>query len=71
LGDAAQLDWDGMISSIDTREEYGEVREVGYASFGERLFCVVFVRRDQAVRIISLRKANSREVDRYEESQTD
>jgi uncharacterized DUF497 family protein len=37
----------------------------------ERLYCVVFVRRGDIVRVISLRNANQDEVDSYEESQTD
>ncbi len=68
LGEAAQLEWDRMVTEIDTRQVYGEVREVGYSVMGERLYCVVFVRRDEVTRIISLRKANRREVDDYEKT---
>ena len=41
---------------------------IGYALFGERLYCVVYVDREDARRIIRLRKANSREVIRYAEN---
>ena len=34
------------------------------------LYCVVFVRRGEVFRIISLRKANDREVEAYEKGQT-
>lgn len=71
LSEAEHLDWDAMIAAVDTRKEYGETRLVGYAPMGERLYCVVFVERTEGRRIISLRKANSREVDRYEKSQAD
>jgi len=57
-----------MVATADTRKDYGEARVIGYAPIGERLYCVVFVERDEGRRIISLRKANSREVARYEES---
>lgn len=38
---------------------------IGYAFIGMRLYCVVFTDRDNERRIISLRKANSREVKHY------
>ena len=71
LSEAEHLDWDAMIAAVDTRKDYGETRLVGYAPLGERLHCVVFVDRADGRRIISLRRANSREVDRYEQSQAD
>jgi uncharacterized protein len=70
LGEAAQLDWDAALVAPDTRHEYGEHREIGYAPMGARLYCVVFVRRGEVFRIISLRKANDREVEAYEKGQT-
>ncbi len=39
---------------------------IGYAPIGRRLYCVVFVDRGEVRRVISLRKANSREVRMYE-----
>ncbi len=38
---------------------------IGYALVGARLYCVVFAGRAGVRRIISLRKANDREVDLY------
>jgi uncharacterized DUF497 family protein len=38
---------------------------VGYAPLGMRVFCVVFTDRGEERRVISLRKANIREVRRY------
>jgi uncharacterized DUF497 family protein len=40
---------------------------IGYALMGNRLFCVVFTDRPGIRRIISLRKANNREIARYAE----
>jgi uncharacterized DUF497 family protein len=50
----------------DDRRDYGEVREIGFTVIGQRLYVVVFVQRGQTMRIVSLRKANSREVKAYE-----
>ena len=65
LAAAAQLDWDAALVWIDDRADYGELRIVALAPIGDRLFFVVFVDRDQARRIISLRRANRREVNHY------
>ena len=46
--------------------DYGEPRHIGYGPIGRRLYCVVFVDQGGTLRIISLRKANNREIDRYE-----
>jgi uncharacterized DUF497 family protein len=70
LGMADELEWDTLDCKPDTRREYGEPRQIGYAIAGDRLYCVVFVDRPADApterRIISLRKANSREVRHYE-----
>ncbi len=68
LADARRLDWDEMIWWPDTRRNYGEDRCVGVAPIGNRLFVVVYVDRNPARRIISLRKANEREVRLYAQS---
>lgn len=65
LQDATLLDWDSALVDKDSRMDYGEVREVAYVLRDSRLYIVVFTRRDDELRIISLRKANSREVKYY------
>ncbi len=65
LGLATQLAWDELLCRPDTRRDYGELREIGYAPIGDRLFCVVFVQRAREWRVVSLRKANRREVIDY------
>ena len=62
---ANDLEWATLITKTDARRNYGEVRTIGYALMGTRLFCVVFTDRDSDRRIISLRKANQREVSNY------
>ena len=67
---ANRQEWDTLLCKPDTRRDYGEARQIGYAIAGERLFCVVFVDRPGGApierRIISLRKANIREVKSYD-----
>lgn len=67
---AEGLEWDTLECKPDTRRDYGELRQLGYVIAGDRLYCVVFVDRPADApterRIISLRKANSREVKSYE-----
>ena len=62
---AARLDWDAALAWIDDRADYGEMRIVALAPIGDRLFFVVFVDRENSRRIISLRRANRREVNHY------
>lgn len=45
--------------------DYKEIREVAFALKNERLYVVIFTRRRDELRIISLRKANTREVKYY------
>ncbi|MCA8013325.1 BrnT family toxin [Burkholderia vietnamiensis] len=64
---AEAINWSDVWCAPDDRRDFGELREIGYAVIDERLYCVVFTQRDDKMRIISLRKANSREVKRYVE----
>lgn len=64
---AAQLDWSDVLSYVDDRRDYSEVREVGFGVIGDRLYCVVFTQRGDSMHIISMRKANKREVKSYVE----
>lgn len=66
LSAAARLDWSRVLAKLDSRGDYGEPRQIGYGPIGRRLYCVVFVDRGETRRIISLRKTNNREIDRYE-----
>lgn len=52
----------------DTRHSYGEERYQLLGKIEQRLFVVVYTPRHHAIRIISARKANQREVRRYEDS---
>ena len=63
---AYEFDWNKAVIFPDTRRDYGEPRWLAYAPIRERLHAMVFTIRASRVRVISLRKANSREVARYE-----
>ncbi len=69
LASAAALEWADAMVTPDARRDYGEARMIGYVPLGDRLFCVVYVDRPPENpterRIISLRKANFREVNLY------
>jgi len=63
----SDLDWDNAWIYEDERNEYGEVRYIAYGMLGGRLHFVCFIETDDGIRVISFRKANSREVKRYEQ----
>ena len=65
LAMAESLEWDLLLATEDIREDYGEVRLVGFAPIGRTVYCVVFTETDDSYRIISLRKALSKEVRYY------
>ncbi|MCL1825535.1 MAG: BrnT family toxin [Betaproteobacteria bacterium] len=64
---AADFDFTTAVYFLDDRKDYGEKRIRAFGYFGERLYCLVFVETDDGIRVISFRKANSREVKRYEQ----
>jgi uncharacterized protein len=64
--DLEGLDWPRAVTYEDRRRDYGETRLIAMAPLGTRLHVVVYVERAGERRIISARKANSREVTVYE-----
>lgn len=64
----ADLEWDTAVVWADVRHDYGEARMVSIGFIGARLYFVAFVDRGARRRIISLRKANKREVKWYAEN---
>ena len=61
LFDGLRLEW------LDARKDYGEVRVNTLGEIQGRVFFASFTRREDAIRIISFRKANARETRRYRE----
>lgn len=62
---AATLDLDDALLWFDLRRDYGESRVLALAPKTGILYYVAFVDRADVRRIISLRRANRREVKRY------
>ncbi len=63
---AADFEWETAGIVPDPRRSYGETRFIAAGFIGQRLHVMVFTFRGENVRIISLRKANRREILRYE-----
>ena len=62
----AEVLFDGKhVKLADDRFAYGEKRMIAFGKVGLSVFACVFTDRGVPRRIISLRKANSREVKRY------
>ena len=65
---AGELDWDSALVWVDDRFEYRELRMIALAPKTTTLYYVAFVERGSVQRIISLRRANRREVKYYVEN---
>ena len=63
---AADFEWSSALTVEDTRKDYGEPRWQALGFIEERLHMLVFTPRGVDTHVISLRKANKREVKRYE-----
>jgi uncharacterized DUF497 family protein len=60
-----RLEWETAIVVEDTRRNYGEIRLQVLARLEGRLYAAVATPRGEDLRVISFRKANRREVERY------
>ena len=65
---AGDLDWKAALVWVDERFEYREARMIALAPKTEILYYVAYVDRGDVRRIISLRRANRREVKHYVEN---
>ena len=65
LASAGDFEMDTAIMCGDARHEYGEARFVATGLIGDRVHVMVFTMHGETVRVISLRKANRREVFKY------
>jgi uncharacterized DUF497 family protein len=63
---ACDFIWDEALTIEDSRRNYNEPRFLSYAPIADRLYVMIRTQRGVARRIISLRKANKREVLKYE-----
>lgn len=67
LSRAEEFDFDTALFMVDDRKDYGEKRYIAYGYIGSRVHAIVFTKRGQTVRVISLRKANEREQEVFNE----
>ena len=58
--------WDTALETVDDRQRYGEERWVALGAIADRIHVMIYTLRGKTIRIISLRKANKREVTYYE-----
>ncbi len=65
FNDAHELFEGDKLIIQDDRKDYGERRDIAIGRIDGRLVIAVFTQRGQIIRIISVRKANSREKERF------
>jgi uncharacterized DUF497 family protein len=68
LADAGLIDWSSARIVEDRRKDYSESRYQALGMLGGRLHFVAFTPRNGVMRVISLRKANMKEVRSYEQA---
>ena len=56
------FDWATAIEAEDTRYDYGETRMQALGKINDRYHVLVYAIRKETIRVISLRKANRREI---------
>jgi uncharacterized DUF497 family protein len=67
---AAEFEFETALFRIDYRRDYGETRIRALGMLDGRLHALVFVETSKGIRVISFRRANAREVRRYEQAAT-
>jgi len=60
-----------MLIKMDTRKDYGEKRLVGLGLLYEAAVVIVFTKRGDKIRVISIRRANRNERKIYQERFTE
>ena len=64
--EVTSFEFETAICWEDTRKDYGEQRYCALGKIADRLHALVYTRINEGIRVISLRKANKREVKNYE-----
>jgi uncharacterized DUF497 family protein len=62
---ANHFQWNSALIIEDTRKDYGEKRYSTIGFIKDRLHVMIFTPKETAIRVISLRKANKREITKY------
>ncbi len=63
-----EFEFDSAMFAEDIRKDYGEVRIQALGLIRGRVHVLVFTEAAKGIRVISLRKANKREVKRYDDA---
>jgi hypothetical protein len=72
FGDADKVFDHPMLVNLDDREDYGENRWAGIGLMDRHVVVIVFTEPEEdTIRVISFRKATSRERKRYEQAYED
>ena len=61
-----KFQWTTALTGPDTRRDYGERRYIAIGFIDDRLHVLIYTKRGDALRVISLRRANKREIRLYE-----
>jgi uncharacterized DUF497 family protein len=65
FSEADGFEWDTAVIEHDSRRRYPETRFKATGYIGLRLHVLIFCFRETKIRLISLRRANPREMTRY------
>ena len=65
----AEFDFSTARIAVDQRRDYGETRYIAIGYLRKRLHVLVFNETEMGLRVISLRRANRREITHYEHLQ--
>ncbi|SMH66341.1 conserved protein of unknown function [Acidithiobacillus ferrivorans] len=67
---AAEVDFNTALVFPDTRKAYSEMRYIALCYLDHRLHVLCFTETETGIRVISFRKANTREANRYGKPKT-
>ncbi|WP_179401854.1 BrnT family toxin [Burkholderia guangdongensis] len=70
FGRARDFNFDSALIAVDDRCDYRETRYVALGFLDGRLHVLCFTETGTGIRVISFRKANYREAQRYDSAQT-
>ena len=62
---AEDFAFESALFAVDARKEYPETRFIAIGLLGDRVHVLCFTETPDGIRVISFRKANTREVNRY------
>ena len=67
---AADFEFETALFAADERKEYHETQIIAIGLLGDRVHVMCFTETPDGIRVISFRKANAREVNRYAQARS-